>query len=269
MTPEQMQTVRDYVNSHVDDFHNGRIASIKALKLKTLLEKKNPYMFRTKDLRTPEEFVEPLLQSHISSSEESLFGGFMEGLAIYISDMFQHTQKKPAPGLDMSFVRDNIHYLVGIKSGNSWGNSEQHKQLREGFKNAVKTLKQSKDVGQIESILGICYGKVRSTHNGLYRKICGQEFWEFISGDPGLYLDIIEPLGYEAKKHNEAFEIARAATRTRFVHEFTEAFCDEDFSINWETLVKFNSGKRAPRVTSSKHATQSRKPKVTRAAPPS
>ena len=36
-------------------------------------------------------------------------------------------------------------------------------------------------------------------------KLCGQKFWEFISGDDGIYTDIIEPLGHQAKDKNEQF----------------------------------------------------------------
>ncbi len=252
MTTDQIAKIQGYVNSHIDDFHNRRIESIKGLKLKTLIEKKNPYMFRTKDLRTPQDFVEPLLQAHISSSEESQFGGFMEGLAVFCSDLFQNTQKRPAPGLDISFVRDGIHYVIGIKSGNNWGNSSQQKKLNEDFKTAVKTLKQSRDVGEVMPVLGICYGKVREVHNGLYLKVSGQDFWNFISGDDNLYLEIIEPLGYEAEKHNERFQVERAATSTRFAHEFTELFCDAEFHIDWQKLVKFNCGRRAARKAQTK-----------------
>ncbi len=244
MTPEQTDAIRNYVSTHVDDFHNKRIAGIKELKLKKVLEKKNPYMFRTKDIHTPQDLIEPILQAHSSSSEESQFGKFMEGLAIFCSELLQNSQKTPAPGIDLMFIRNNVHYVVGIKSGSNWGNSDQWKKLRDDFQRAVKVLKQSRDVGEVQPVLGICYGKVKPVNNGLFLKICGQEFWEFISGDPNLYLDIIEPLGYEAEKHNERFEIERAATLTRFVHEFTEEFCDQDFRIDWQKLVRFNSGKR-------------------------
>lgn len=32
-----------------------------------------------------------------------------------------------------------------------------------------------------------------------------REFWEFISGDAQLYIDIIEPLGHQAQERNEEY----------------------------------------------------------------
>ncbi len=57
-----------------------------------------------------------------------------------------------------------------------------------------------------------------------------------------LYTDIIEPIGYRAKEHNEAFESGRGRIENRFTREFIDTFCDDDGSINWVRLVEFNSG---------------------------
>ncbi|MCP4361921.1 MAG: hypothetical protein GY796_28245, partial [Chloroflexi bacterium] len=38
-----------------------------------------------------------------------------------------------------------------------------------------------------------------------YLKVVGQNFWYLISENKDLYTDIIEPIGYRAKQHNEAF----------------------------------------------------------------
>jgi len=63
-----------------------------------------------------------------------------------------------------------------------------------------------------------------------------------LSGDPNLYIEIIEPIGHEAKCHNDRFEEKRVALVNRFSKEFIDAFCDPDGSINWPSLVQFNSG---------------------------
>ncbi|HEO65645.1 MAG TPA: hypothetical protein ENI73_07225, partial [Spirochaetes bacterium] len=41
--------------------------------------------------------------------------------------------------------------------------------------------------------------------NGVYFKYCGQRFWEFISGCLNLYLDLIKPLGHQAKERNDEY----------------------------------------------------------------
>jgi hypothetical protein len=56
-----------------------------------------------------------------------------------------------------------------------------------------------------------------------------------------IYKDIVERLGSEAKKHNQAFLEARAAAINLFTKEFTEDYCVNG-SIDWPKVVEFNSG---------------------------
>ena len=94
----------------------------------------------------------------------------------------------------------------------------------------------------IQPVLGICYGKFKTVNNGEYLKIGGQSFWHFISGSSSLYVDLIEPLGHEARLHNEKYLIEKDNTYNRFAREFTNMFCDDTGQIKWAELVKFNSG---------------------------
>jgi hypothetical protein len=63
-----------------------------------------------------------------------------------------------------------------------------------------------------------------------------------ISENKALYTDIIEPIGYQAKEHNEAFILERGRVHNRFTRLFVDRFCDEKGSIDWPKLVEFNSG---------------------------
>ena len=77
---------------------------------------------------------------------------------------------------------------------------------------------------------------------GDYLKLCAQEFCAFISGDPNLYIDIIQPLGHKAKERNEAFQAEYAKVITRFTGEFIADFCTPNGAIVWEKVLKLNSG---------------------------
>ncbi len=92
-------------------------------------------------------------------------------------------------------------------------------------------------------IKGCCYGRDKKPDKSDYLKLCGQRFWEFISGDENLYIEIIEPLGHKAKEKNEEFTEEYAKVINRFTREFATEYCDESGSILWEKLVKFNSSK--------------------------
>ena len=130
-----------------------------------------------------------------------------------------------------------MRYLIAVKSGKAWGNSTQHKKLREHFKSAVRVLRQNKAVGEIQPTLGICYGRFKTVNDGAVLKIGGQSFWELISGEPELYMDIIEPIGHRAKEFNDAFEVNRGNAENRMAREFIERFCAADGSIDWPKIV--------------------------------
>ena len=92
-------------------------------------------------------------------------------------------------------------------------------------------------------MLGICYGKTRTTYTKRgYLKVVGQNFWYLISENRDLYTDIIEPIGYRAKEHNDAFYRQKDRVVNRFTKQFLDEFCDSTGSIDWVELVEFNSG---------------------------
>ena len=69
----------------------------------------------------------------------------------------------------------------------------------------------------------------------------GQNFWYLISENENLYTDIIEPIGYRAREHNETFLKEKSNVINRFTKLFTEMFCREDGAIDWVKVVEFNS----------------------------
>jgi hypothetical protein len=91
-------------------------------------------------------------------------------------------------------------------------------------------------------VLGICYGSFRTKHTGEYLHIGGQSFWHLLSDDRNLYVDIIEPLGYEAQRYDDAFKEHVANLTNRLTREFTEKYCHPNGAIDWPRLVQAMSG---------------------------
>ncbi len=241
MKPLDLDRVCEYVNENITDFHQRRLQSIETLNLDKLL-RKNPYLFRAKDIHTAPELINGLLEAFLSSSEEKLFGDFLEGLAVFVAELTCAGHKSTASGVDLEFFNQGTHYVVSIKSGTNWGNSSQHKKLEQDLKNAVARLKQAKRSPNVQAVLGICYGKTRTSYLRGYLKVVGQNFWYFISENPDLYTEIIEPIGYRAKEHNERFEQEKRKAVNRLTGQFIERFCTTDYEIDWPRLVEFNSG---------------------------
>lgn len=245
MTKEVLdkQAVEEFVNYEiVRSFHNLRLAALEGVNLYDVLKKKNPYLFRAKNIQTASELIGSMLDARLSSSEEKIFGDFLEKLAIFVSQQTSNGRKSSAKGIDLEFDREDTLYLVSIKSGPNWGNSSQYQALRQNFQNAIRVQRQADRNKAIRAILGICYGKTRTTDNGAYIKITGQNFWHFVSDDEDLYAEIIEPIGHYAHEHNEAFTHKRNALEEKLMAKFTEDFCDDAGNIDWDKLIQFNSG---------------------------
>ncbi|MDR0815065.1 MAG: cytosolic protein, partial [Bacteroidales bacterium] len=152
--------------------------------------------------------------------------------------------KSGITGIDLEFDKDNIRYIVTIKSGPNWGNSSQTGKMKSDFITAKRTLRTSNSGLIITPINGCCYGKDNRPDKGDYFKYCGQKFWTFISGEDTLFTDIIGPLGYKAREKNDVFMESYAQMINKFTKEFANDFCNNSGQIEWKKLVEFNSGEK-------------------------
>ena len=241
MKPITQQEITDYVEANIQVFHQRRLENLQKLKLMNVVKRKNPYLFKAKNINTAQDFVKTILEAHLSSQEETIFGGFLEGLAIFICEQVYSGQKSAAEGIDLEFVKDGIRYIVSIKSGPNWGNSNQVARLKDNFTKAKRILRTNTKSKNVVAVNGCCYGKNLKPDKGEYYKYCGQQFWEFISGNDNLYTEIIEPLGHQAKERNDQFMEEYAKVVNKFTLEFITTFCDTEGNILWEEIVKYNS----------------------------
>ena len=238
------QDIVEYVERNIPNFHQNRLDKLKKLGLRDVLKRKNPYLFKVKNITTASDFIKTILEAFLSSQEESLFGGFLEELAIFICSNVYNGRKSSTEGIDLEFEKDNMKYIVSIKSGPNWGNSSQIKKMKDNFKKAKRILGTNTSTGfHVTAVNGCCYGKDNTPNKGDYLKLCGQRFWEFISGNENLYTEIIEPLGHKSKEKNDLFLREYAKVINKFSLEFMNMFCDPSGGILWEEVIKFNSAK--------------------------
>ena len=186
-----LRDVSLYVEQNIGNFHQKRIQSLDRLKLSQVLKRKNPYLFKAKNVLTAEQIIKSLVDAHISSNEETIFGDWLEGLAIFINNKTYDGRKSGITGIDLEFDNHGIRNIVTIKSGPNWGNSSQIAKMIAEFKTAKKTLRTSNSQLNIVAVIGCCYGKDSKPDKGDYFKYCGQRFWEFISGNNQLFTEII------------------------------------------------------------------------------
>jgi hypothetical protein len=224
---------------------------LKKLQLLKLLRKKNPYLLKAKGLSSPRDLVKTILDSFLSSQEETMLGGFLEGLAVFAAEKAQGAKgKSSTTGIDLELDKGGVRYFVAVKSGPAWGNSSQVAKMREDFKTAAKVYRQNKDALPVRCVNGCCYGKQakKSEDKGDYLKLCGQRFWEFISDDPEFYVKIVEPIGHKAKERNAEFQAQYELVVDDFTELFRKHFCTIENLILWDALVKHSSQTPEPRI---------------------
>lgn len=253
MTKINYTKVNNFISTDViKPFYEKRLEKLKKLSLSTILKRKNPYLFKAKNIETSGEFVKYILDAHLSSQEETMFGNLLEDLAIFVCHL-TFSGKKATQGLlksiDLEFERDKKYYIVGIKSGIYWGNKDQKDRMMHNFKKARKILIENGIKREIVAINGCIYGKdnkpfkEQKDKEQNYYKICGQEFWELISGDDNLYKQIILPLDKEAKKRSEDFQEVYVRKSNEMIKQFSEEFLTKKDQINWEKIIDFVSKK--------------------------
>lgn len=145
-------------------------------------------------------------------------------------------------------------YILELKSGPNWGNSSQVQRMLTNFKDAIAMLQPQCPTMDVIPINGCMYGKERSplktgTIKGTgrpdetvrYWKLCGQDFWHFISDNRNLYTDIIEPLGFRAKEKNAEFLEAYDNFVNNLVYEFLTKYRNSEGGVAWDRLTEFVS----------------------------
>lgn len=237
--------IAEWLAPKIAEFHARRLEKLSELKLPNILARKNPYLFRAKNIVSADQLIRPILDAHLSSQEETMFGDVLESLAVWLNSECFGGWKSSASGIDLEFDRDGIRYLVAIKSGPNWANKSQIEKMRLDFRKARQTLTTGNAGIHAVAVNGCCYGKNANEEKGDHRKLCGQSFWAFISGDEELYLRLIDPIGHDAQARDDAFQVEYGKVSNRLMGELIIGFCTPDGALNWEKLLRFNSGRTA------------------------
>lgn len=226
----------------LDNFYKSLIDKTNKLDIKKIMKRKNPYLYRAKAVQNANDIVSSVLDAFVTSSEETIFGNcFFEPLAIAASG----GSKALAEGVDIMIEKkeENTIYAVAVKSGTSVFNADSKKRQEQNFAAAAKLAKQAK--ARYEAIIGYGYGKKRITGKGvpkMYQELAGQEFWAELTGEEDFYLKIIQFMGELPEQYLEDYQKSYNNAMNRLLKQFTTEFCKDTGEIDWDKLVKFNSG---------------------------
>ncbi len=233
----------------IKPFYEIRLSRLESAKLSDISKRKNPYLFKAKNIEIAGDLAKSILDAFLSSQEETIFGDLMENLAIHVcSEVFNG--KKAEEGkyrsVDLIFDRDKKSYIVGIKSGPNWGNSDQVNTMKRNLKIAKKIIRAELNKNNVVSVNGCIYGRDNNPHkinkdpDLSYYKICGQAFWELISGDDQLYKKLIQPLDKEARKRDGVFKELYVKKVNEMTKDVINLFYTRD-NLDWDKIIDFVS----------------------------
>jgi len=234
------------VSDVIRPFYELRFEKLKAVSLKFVAKRKNPYLFKAKNIDTAGDLTKSLLDAFLSSQEETIFGELMESLAINVCHQVfggEKAEQITYRSIDLIFERDKKIYIVGIKSGPNWGNADQINAMKRNFLIAKKFIRAAdRKKKEIIAVNGCIYGRDNQPNKGAYHKLCGQSFWELVSGDGELYKKIIQPLDKEAKKRDQVFKDLYAEKVNEMTKDIVESFYTKN-RLDWDKIIEYVSKK--------------------------
>jgi len=239
------------IDNVLTPFYQKRLIKLQKLTLGGILKRKNPYLFKAKNFEIAAELVKAIVDAHLSSQEETIFGNLLEDFAIFVSTQRDKGFKSNFKSIDLEFRRKRKYYIVGIKSGIHWGNSDQINRMKDNFKIARQKLREQGIGQEIVAVNGCMYGSDRSPYKPdrndperSYWKYAGQDFWLLISEDDNFYQELIVPIDQEAKQKDETFKKAYASQINQMTEEFIGRFVTNN-QIDWVKLLDSVSKRRS------------------------
>jgi len=232
--------LQNFIGNRLDEFYGSRLKKIDDLKLKTILRRKNPYLFKALNTEKASDLIEQILSAYISSSDETIFGDyFFEPIA----KEFSGGVVSPSEGVDVAVETDDRYVAYAVKSGPNPFNSSAKKRQNDEFSSLKSRLLKLRK--QYDPVLAYSYGRkiTPPKKNKIYREIAGQAFWEELTGDSEFYLKLITLMGDIPRKHMQKYKPQWDAAINRLTREFSGEFCLSNGQIDWEKLVKFVSEK--------------------------
>lgn len=227
------------IGTALTEFYTSLTKTLDTIDVDKILKRKNPYLYRAKGINNAGQIVGGILSAYVSSSEETVFGTtFFEPLALAVSG----GQKAVSEGIDITVDKDNTIYSIAVKSGTSVFNADSRKRQEQNFQSAQKRARQAKKA--FYPIVGYGYGrkKITAGNEKFYKELAGKDFWHWLTGDSDFYTKIITYMGTRPDEYAKHFEEAYNKAENRMIRQFTLKYCKEDGSINWDALIKFNSG---------------------------
>lgn len=224
------------VRDHFAGFLARKIQTIKELSLADM--EINPFLVATVQaqfaMKTQYDLAAWLVRQRVERSTVTGFGITLQNIA----KEFCH--ERPLPNLTAKMTKDGKTYNMIIKSG---PNHNTH--VASGIQQAL--LSSKKIEPDSIPVFGMCYGNQRSVgsivkkYAGKVKQVVGEEFWTFVSGDPGCYGHILEIAKDVGKHYKDSSGNSLNQTMENKIAHITREFEElygKDLDAFWKNVTE-------------------------------
>ena len=211
------------------------------MKLSDLISQTNPYQLIPRHITSSYEVVKLLVDNYLVTREEIFINEFLKQQAVSYAKQIYNAQESDCEGIDLEFMKDGIEFLITIGTTPYPAQSIENENLINTLLIACQSKRKEIPDIPVRAVYGCFYGVDNQPDKGNYFILCGQQFWEFVSGDPDCYLKIIEPVSKLSFLRNDSCFDEYSRLLNKLEAEFLRDFCTDGL-IDWPKLIKLNSG---------------------------
>ena len=208
-----------------------------------LLSKSNPFELVV-NCKTANDLVLFILEAHKRISSQTIWGNYLESIAVKISNITLNGYKSKEECSDLEWVKDNKKHYRGWKSSPNWCNSDQKKAVN----TKMRSLIMNDDFGSFKVLTS--YGKTTKKVSKVgFVQLSGQDAWEEISSDSDLYNKLMNAIHINNEIIGQFLENIYISDMSKSVSWFTENFTNEDTTINFNKINNYVSGRNNVEIT--------------------
>lgn len=219
----------------VDAFENlfvGKVVEkLAGLKVKELVERKNPYLYRATGVSTCEEYIQRAFREYVAGMRWTYFGHFCESVAQIMSGGIKPEGKGE---IDLEIWRGGEAFLYAIKSGASGLNASSQKKAIDDLDSAANRFAEDGVVAHKK--IGFGYGRRVKYEKNDVELMASKDFWAEMSGDEDFYIKLLDV----ADALSPLFQV-NLEVPDRLLAEANELFCEGE-TIRWDKVIRLVSG---------------------------
>ena len=102
----------------IQPFYKIRLERLGSVSLEIIAKRKNPYLFKAKNIETAGDLAKAILDAFLSSQEETIFGDLMENLSIHVCRQVfdgEKAEEGKYRSVDLIFNREDKFYNCRYK----------------------------------------------------------------------------------------------------------------------------------------------------------